>query len=83
VSTATGRARLRRGGYASRAAAEQARQAFLALPNPVAAGRTWTMQRGLELIHEQVRPSTLRGYREHVDNSRSSVSASTWATCSG
>jgi integrase len=71
VSAATGRrARVRRGGYASLAETERARQALLALPEPIAAGRSWTMQcwldQWLELIRDQVRPSTMRGYRDHV-----------------
>ncbi len=71
VCTPAGRrARVRRGGYSSLGQAEQARQAFLALPDPVAAGRAWTVQRWLEhwltRVSEHIRPSTLRSYREHV-----------------
>jgi integrase len=73
VCTVTGRrARVRRGGYASLVAAERARQALLALPDAVAAGRSWTMHRWLEqwlaVMAERVRPSTMRGYRDHVRN---------------
>lgn len=71
VTTAAGRrGRVRRGGYASEAAAERARQAFLDLPDAAAAGRAWTVRRWLEqwldTRTEIVRSSTLRGYREHV-----------------
>lgn len=73
MSTVNGRrARMRRGGYDSRAAAERARLDFLALPDAAAIGRAWTVQRWLEQwlsgISDQVRPSTLRSYREHVHN---------------
>jgi integrase len=71
VTTAAGRrGRVRRGGFATQAAAERARQAFLALPDAAAAGRAWTVQRWIEqwldTRTEHVRASTLRGYREHV-----------------
>jgi integrase len=71
VSTVDGRrTRVRRGGYGSLAQAERARQALLALPDAAAAGRAWTVQRWLEQwlssTQEHVRPSTTRGYREHV-----------------
>jgi integrase len=63
---------VRRGGYGSLAAAERARQSLLELPDAAAAGRSWTMRRWLEqwlaAIQGQVRPSTMRGYREHVRN---------------
>src|SRR5687767_2444269 len=73
ISTPTGRrVRVRRGGYGSLAAAEQARQKLPRLPAAAAAGRSWTMRRWLEqwltAIQDQVRPSTMRGYREHVRN---------------
>ena len=73
MPTTTGRrARVRRGGYASLAEAERARQALLALPDAAAAGRAWTMRRFLEhwlsAVQHQVRPTTLRGYRDHVHN---------------
>src|SRR5436305_10687436 len=73
VPTATGRrARVRRGGYASLAHAERARQAFLALPDAAATGRAWTVRRFLEqwlsAMPQQVRPTTMRGYRDHVGN---------------
>lgn len=64
------RGRVRRGGFATEAAAERARQAFLALPDAAAAGRAWTLRRWLEhwlqTRNDHVRASTLRGYREHV-----------------
>jgi integrase len=71
VTTLAGRrGRVRRGGFASEAAAERARQAFLDLPDAAAAGRAWTVRRWLEqwldTRTEIVRSSTLRGYREHV-----------------
>ncbi len=48
VCTPAGRrARVRRGGYSSLGQAEQARQAFLALPDPGAARRAGTVQRWL------------------------------------
>jgi integrase len=71
MSTLDGRrARVRRGGFGSLAEAERARQVLLALPDAAAAGRAWTIRRWLEQwlasMSAQVRPSTLRGYREHV-----------------
>jgi hypothetical protein len=64
------RTRVRRGGFASLAHAERARLNFLALPDIATAGRNWTMRRWLEhwlsSMQEQVRPSTMRSYREHV-----------------
>ena len=64
------RTRVRRGGFASLAHAERARLNFLALPDFATAGRNWTTRRWLEYwlssMHEQVRPSTMRSYREHV-----------------
>jgi integrase len=71
VTTAAGRrGRVRRGGYASEAAAGQVRQAFLGLPDAAAAGRAWTvrrwLQQWLDTRSDVVRSSTLRGYREHV-----------------
>lgn len=73
ISTPAGRrARVRRGGYVSLAEAERERQSLLALPDAAATGRAWTMQRWLEqwlaAMLDQVRPSTLRGYRDHVRN---------------
>src|SRR6266511_4655287 len=73
MPTTTGRrARVRRDGYASLAEAERPRQALLALPDAAAAGRAWTMRRFLEhwlsAVQHQLRPTTLRGYRDHVHN---------------
>ena len=71
VTAANGRrARVRRGGYPSLVEAEQARQELLGLPDATASGRAWTMQRWLEQwlasVRDQVRPSTARGYRDHM-----------------
>jgi integrase len=71
ASTASGRrTRIRRGGYASFAEAERARQSFLAMPDSAAIGRACSVRRWLEqwlsTMAEQVRPSTMRGYREHI-----------------
>jgi integrase len=64
------RARVRRGGFETRAEAERARIQFLRLSPTVASGRAWTVSRWLEHwlsgLAGNVRPSTLRGYREHV-----------------
>ena len=71
VSTLVGRReRVRRGGFPTEVAAEGARQAFLTWAEPASAGRVWTVRRWLEQWlaeqSDQVRSSTLRGYREHV-----------------
>ncbi len=71
VSTLVGRReRVRRGGFPTEIAAERARQGFLTLADPISAGRVWTVRRWLEQWlaeqSDQVRSSTLRGYREHV-----------------
>ncbi|WP_327042830.1 site-specific integrase [Micromonospora ureilytica] len=73
VPTMTGgRTRVRRGGYGSRGAAEQARLELLAMPENRAAGQTLTLQRWLgqwlTTIEGQIRPTTMRSYREHVHN---------------
>jgi len=59
--------RLRRGGFASRAAAERGLSALLELPGPEAVAASWSVQRWLEYwlshLEDRVRPSTLRAYR--------------------
>lgn len=64
------RLRLRRGGYATCALARVARENLLALPRGLVAGRVWTVERWLrtwlDLVDVYLRPTTLRGYREHV-----------------
>jgi integrase len=64
------RARLRRGGFASRAEAERACWEVLQLPAPEAVARTWTVRRWLEFwlseCEARLRPSTLRSYRTIV-----------------
>src|SRR5688572_15791337 len=65
ISTPTGRrVRVRRGGYGSLAAAEQARQNLPALSAAAAAGRAWTIGRwlgpGLPAIQGRVRLASLR-----------------------
>ncbi len=64
------RVRLRRGGYASWALASAARENLLASPRGLVAGRVWTVERWLrlrlDLAEVYLRPTTLRGYREHV-----------------
>jgi integrase len=64
------RVRLRRGGYTSCALARVARENLLASPRGLVAGRVWTVERWLrtwlDLVDVYLRPTTLRGYREHV-----------------
>ncbi|WP_349881027.1 tyrosine-type recombinase/integrase [Micromonospora sp. HUAS YX12] len=59
--------RLRRGGFLTRAAAEQGLAEVLELDGPDAMAETWTMKRWLEywlsLSEDRLRPSTLRAYR--------------------
>ncbi|MEV6350630.1 site-specific integrase [Actinoplanes sp. NPDC051851] len=59
--------RLRRGGFLSRAAAEQGLAEILELPGPEAMAETWTVKRWLEywlsLLEDRLRPSTVRAYR--------------------
>jgi integrase len=59
--------RLRRGGFASRAAAEQGLADLLELAGPDAMAETWTMKRWLQywlsLSEDRLRPSALRAYR--------------------
>jgi integrase len=67
---ALGQGRLRRGGYPSRTAAEKALAALLdpTLVRGEAGLRTseW-LKRWLEQSQERLRPTTLRGYRKHVE----------------
>jgi integrase len=72
VTTVGGRkARYRRGGFATREAAAAARGAILDGPAGQAAGGAWTVARWLrywlKLAEPHLRPSTLHGYRGHVD----------------
>jgi hypothetical protein len=72
VTTVGGRkARYRRGGFATREAAVAARQAILDGPADEAAAGAWTVARWLRywltLAEPHLRPSTLHGYRDHVD----------------
>jgi len=64
------RARVRRGGFASRADAERACWELLGLPGPQAVARRWTVRRWLEFwlsdVEGRLRPSTLRSYRTIV-----------------
>ncbi|MEV4845095.1 site-specific integrase [Micromonospora matsumotoense] len=67
-----GRSRIRRGGHHSRAEAEQARLTLLSMPENRAAGQSLTLKRWLKqwlsAMKDHIRPSTMRGYREHVHN---------------
>jgi integrase len=72
VTTIGGRkARYRRGGFATRDAAVAARQAILDGPADEAAAGAWTVARWLRYWLAQaephLRPSTLHGYRNHID----------------
>jgi Phage integrase, N-terminal SAM-like domain len=72
VTTVGGRrARYRRGGFATREAAVTARQAILDGPAGQAAAGAWTVARWLRYWLTQaephLRPSTLHGYRDHID----------------
>lgn len=59
--------RLRRGGFLSRAAAEQGLAELLEMPDAEAMAQTWTAKRWLEhwlsLQQDRLRPSTVRAYR--------------------
>lgn len=59
--------RLRRGGFLSRAAAEEGLAEVLELPGPAAMAETWTLKRWLEYwlsrLGDRLRPSTVRAYR--------------------
>ena len=72
VTTVGGRkARYRRGGFSTREAATAARQAILDGPPDQAAAGAWTVARWLRYWLAQaephLRPSTLHGYRDHID----------------
>lgn len=72
VTTAGGRkARYRPGGSATREAAVAARQAVLDGPAGQAAAGAWTVARWLrhwlKLAEPHLRPSTLHGYRDHIE----------------
>ena len=72
VTTIGGRkARYRRGGFPTREAAAAARQAILDGPASEAAAGAWTVARWLRYWLAQaephLRPSTLHGYRDHID----------------
>jgi integrase len=70
VTTAGGRkARYRRGGFPAREAAVAARRALLDAPAGQAAAGAWTpaRRRWLTLAEPGLRPSTIHGYRDHID----------------
>jgi Phage integrase, N-terminal SAM-like domain len=72
VSTVGGhKARYRRGGFATREEAVAARQAILDGPADEAAAGAWTVARWLRFwlvqAEPHLRPSTLHGYRDHID----------------
>ena len=72
VTTVGGRkARYRRGGFATRDDAVAARQAILDGPADEAAAGAWTVARWLRYwliqVEPHLRPSTLHGYRDHID----------------
>lgn len=64
------RQRLRRGGYSTCTLAVQARDALLAEPRGLAAGRAWTLERWLNQwlldMRDCLRPTTVDGYRKHA-----------------
>jgi hypothetical protein len=65
------KARYRRGGFATREAAVVAWRAILDGPADHAAAGAWTVARWLrywlKLAEPHLRPSTLHGYRDHID----------------
>jgi len=72
VTTVGGRkARYRRGGFATWEAAAAARRAILDGPPDLAAAGAWTVARWLRhwlaQAEPHLRPSTLHGYRDHLD----------------
>ena len=72
VTTVGGRkARYRRGGFPTRESAVAARHAILDGPADQAAAGAWTVARWLRywltLAEPHLRPSTLHGYRDHID----------------
>jgi integrase len=64
--------RHRHGGYSTRAAAVAARQDMLAVPAQQAAAQSWTVTRWLHhwlsSLDTQLRPSTVNGYRNHIEH---------------
>jgi hypothetical protein len=65
-----GRERVRRGGYPTRRAAEDARDELLERSRAERTTQTWTVARWLRYwltTRTSIRPSTLRSYTEHVD----------------
>lgn len=65
-----GRERVRRGGYATRRAAETARDELLERSRAERTTQTWTVARWLRhwlTTRTSIRPSTLRSYTEHVE----------------
>jgi integrase len=72
VTTVGGRkARYRRGGYATRETALQARRALLDAPAAQSTAAAWTtarwLRRWLRMAEPGLRPSTIHSYRDHVD----------------
>jgi integrase len=72
VTTVGGRkARYRRGGFPTWEAAVDARRALLDAPADRAAAGAWTLARWLRywlmLAEANLRPSTIHGYRDHID----------------
>jgi hypothetical protein len=64
------RERVRRGGYASRRAAEAARDELLARSREECTTQTWTVARWLRYwlsTRTRIRPTTLGSYTEHVE----------------
>jgi integrase len=72
VSTMAGRReRVRRGGFATRAAATEARTILMYRTAEESTTELWTVARWLRFwlsTRTSIRPSTLRSYAEHVDN---------------
>jgi hypothetical protein len=65
-----GRERVRRGGFPTRRAAEDARDELLERSRAERTTQTWTVARWLRYwltTRTSIRPSTLRSYTEHVD----------------
>jgi len=65
------RERVRRGGFATRAAAIVARTALLSRSREESTTELWTVARWLRFwlsTRTSIRPSTVRSYTEHVDN---------------
>jgi hypothetical protein len=65
------RERVRRGGYATRRGAEQARDELLERSRAERTTQTWTVARWLRhwlTTRTSIRPSTLRSYTEHVEH---------------